>query len=108
MRRAARLADGWIGAQCGRDDLVALIARLHAALEAADRDAAGFEVQATPLVAATPDAMADLADAGLSGVITIPWYFSGGDPNDPGHQDESIAWFAETVIEPLRSQDAST
>ena len=45
------------------------------------------------------------ADTGLTGVITIPWYFSGGDPNDPGHQDESIAWFAATVIEPLRAQE---
>ena len=105
MRRAALLADGWIGAQSGRDDLVALIGRVHAALGAADRDPGGFEVQATPLVAASPEAMADLAGAGLTGVITIPWYFSGGDPNDPGHQDESIAWFAETVIEPLRAQE---
>lgn len=107
LRRAARLADGWIGAQSGRDDLVALIERVHAALDEADRDSLGFEVQATPLVAATPDAMADLADAGLTGVITIPWFFSGGNPNDPGHQDESIAWFAETVIEPLRAQESA-
>ena len=54
-------------------------------------------------MAATPEAMADLAGLGLTGVITMPWYFTGGDPNDPGHQDEAIHWFAETVIAPLRA-----
>lgn len=103
MARAARLGDGWIGAQADRDALAALLTDLRAALDAAGRDPAGFTTAATPLVAATPDAMADLAGLGLTGVITMPWYFSGGDPDDPGHQIESIHWFAETVIAPLRA-----
>lgn len=106
LRRAVQRGDGWIGAQLGRGDLAEVLGRLHQALAAADRDPAGYEVQATPLVAATPEAMAGLADLGLTGVITVPWYFSGGDPEDPVHQEESIAWFAETVIEPLRQETA--
>lgn len=104
MARAARLADGWIGAQADREALATLLRDLHRALDDAERDPNGFTTAATPLVAATPDAMADLADLGLTGVITMPWYFSGGDPNDPGHQVESIHWFAETVIAPLRDR----
>lgn len=104
LRRAARLGDGWIGAQAGPEELAGLIGRLHTELDAAGRSGDGFEVRATPLVPATPEAMAELGDAGLTGVITVPWYFSGGDPNDTGHQDESIAWFAETVIDPLRGR----
>ena len=103
MARAARLGDGWIGAQADRDTLATLLTDVHAALDAAGRDPAGFTTAATPLVAATPEAMADLAGLGLTGVITMPWYFTGGDPNDPGHQDEAIHWFAETVIAPLRA-----
>lgn len=102
MRRAARCADGWIGAQADRDELARLVAGVRAALDAAGRDHRGFGVQATPIVPATPDAVGDLAALGLTGVITVPWFFSGGDPFDPGHQDEAVHWYAETVIAPLR------
>ena len=30
---------------------------------------------------------------------------AGGDPNDPQHQLDSVAWFAETVILPLRDRE---
>lgn len=108
LRRAARLGDGWIGAQAGAEDLVALIDRLRAALAAEGRDLEGFEVKATPLVPAVPDEFAALAAAGLTDVITVPWYFSGGDPNDPQHQLDSLGWFAETVIEPLRDLEVES
>ena len=105
LARAARLGDGWIGAQAGRDDLAELIGRLHGALDDAGRDYEGFQVQATPMVAATPEAMIDLEQLGLTGIITVPWYFQGGgDPNDPAFQDDSLAWFAETVIDPVRDR----
>lgn len=107
MARAARVGDGWIGAQAGRNDLAELIGRLHQVLDAQGRGRDDFTVEATPMVPATPEAMADLASIGLTGVITIPWYFrGGGDPNDEGFQDESLAWFAETVIAPLREHGA--
>lgn len=105
LRRAATLGDGWIGAQASAEDLTALIDRLRLELEAAGRADDPFEIKATPLVPATVDAMASLAEAGLTDVITVPWYFSGGDPNDPQHQDDSIAWFAEHVILPLRDRE---
>ena len=108
LRRAARLGDGWIGAQAGADDLVALIDRLRVALAAEGRDLDGYEVKATPLVPAEPDEFAALAAAGLTDVITVPWYFSGGDPNAPQHQLDSLGWFAETVIEPLRDLEVES
>jgi hypothetical protein len=58
-------------------------------------------VKATPLVAPTVDAMEEVADAGVTEVITTPWYFYPGDPADPGHQDESVVRFAAEVIRPL-------
>ena len=102
--RAVARGDGWLGAQLDRDALVEVLGRLDRALDEAGRDRTGFVASATPLVAARPDAMLDLAAAGLTGIMTMPWYFRPGDPNDPGHQDESIAWFAETVIAPVRKE----
>ncbi|MCU1496716.1 MAG: hypothetical protein JWM47_669 [Acidimicrobiales bacterium] len=105
IARAARVADGWIGAQADRDELASLVKRIWAALDAAGRADEPFEIQATPMVPATVDAMRDLAEIGLTGIITAPWYFmGGGDPNDPAHQDASVRWFAETIIEPLRRE----
>ena len=102
IRRAARLGDGWIGAQASAAEIGEHIARLRAALDDAGRAGEPFEIKATPIVPATVDDMAPLAAAGLTDVITVPWYFSGGDPNDPQHQLDAVAWFAETVIHPLR------
>ena len=102
IRRAARAGDGWIGAQCSADEVTEHVGRLRAALDAEGRAGEPFEIKATPIVPATVDDMAGLAAAGLTDVITVPWYFSGGDPNDPQHQLDSVAWFAETVILPLR------
>jgi probable F420-dependent oxidoreductase len=102
IRRAARLGDGWIGAQASADEIAQHIGRLRAALDAEGRAGEPFEIKATPIVPATVDDMAGLAAAGLTDVITVPWFFSGGDPTDFAHQLDSVAWFAETVILPLR------
>jgi len=107
IARAARVGDGWIGAQATADEITGHIARLQTALDGAGRAGEPFEIKATPIVAATVDDMAGLAAAGLTDVITVPWYFSGGDPNDPQHQLDSIAWFAETVIHPLRDLEVA-
>ncbi len=105
LRRAARLGDGWLGAQLDRAGLAEVVGRLHRALADADRPVDGFEAQATPLVPATAEAMADLADLGLTGVITVPWYFlGGGDPGDEAFQDDCVRRFADEVIAPLRGE----
>ncbi|QXC62683.1 TIGR03619 family F420-dependent LLM class oxidoreductase [Aquihabitans sp. G128] len=108
IARAARVGDGWIGAQADRDELASLVQRIWVALDAEGRADAPFEIQATPLVPATVEAMRDLAEIGLTGIITVPWYFmGGGDPNDLAHQEASIRWFAETVIAPFRQESAA-
>lgn len=104
LQRAVTRGDGWLGAQLDRDALIEVLGRLDRALEDADRDRSGFQVGATPLVAARPEPFLELADAGLTTVMTMPWYFRPGDPDDPDHQDESIEWFAEHVIAPVRKE----
>ena len=39
-----------------------------------------------------------LADAGVTELQTVPWYFYGGDPNDLQVQLDSLARFADEVI----------
>jgi hypothetical protein len=58
-------------------------------------------VKLTPIVAATPEAMAEVAACGVTDVITVPWYFFGGDPDDPAVQDEAVDRFAAEVIDPM-------
>ena len=103
LRRAARLGDGWIGAQVDQAEAAAVVKRLHEALDEAGRSRDGFEVKLTPIVPATPEAMVELASVGVTDVITVPWFFAGGDPTDPAEQERSIAWFADTVIDPVRT-----
>ncbi len=107
IRRAARLGDGWIGAQVTPEELGGHVQRLRAALEHEGRGDAPFEIKATPMVPATVEAMEELADIGLTDVITMPWYFTGGDPEDRAHQVESLQWFADEVIEPMRADTGS-
>ncbi|MEZ5321766.1 MAG: LLM class flavin-dependent oxidoreductase [Microthrixaceae bacterium] len=110
MRRAARRGDGWIGAQTTLADLDGLSRRLALArAEVAEADGCrlepddpSFSVMVTPLVAPTPAAMTSVAERGVTHVITAPWYFSGGDPLDELVQVDSVGWFAERVIDPLR------
>lgn len=105
LRRAVTRGDGWLGAQLERAAIGEVVTRLHGVLDEHDRDRDGFQVVLTPLVAARPEAFADLGTVGVTGAITMPWYFLDGDPNDPTHQIESVAWFAETVIQPLRMEE---
>lgn len=111
LRRAVTRGDGWLGAQLDRGGIAEIVQRLHRVLDDHDRDHdrdhAGFQVVVTPLVAARPEIFAELGAVGVTGVITMPWYFTEGDPSDPSHQIESVAWFAETVIEPLRTEQRS-
>lgn len=106
MRRAARLGDGWIAAQSDLDGLRGLVRRLGEIREEVGEAAhvapgEPFTIKATPIVAATAEAMAEVAALGVTEVITVPWYFYGGDPSDPAVQDEAVARFGAEVIAPL-------
>lgn len=107
LRRAARRGDGWIGAQCDLDQITEVTTRLRRARQDAGDEARlapddpAFSVKLTPIVAPTAEAMAEVRDRGVTEVITVPWYFFGGDPEDPAVQEESIDRFAAEVIEQM-------
>lgn len=105
IRRATRSADGWIGAQLGVGDLRQMVHDLHAALEEQGRDPVAFEIKATPLVLADPDAMGTVFDAGVTDVITVPWLYHGPGPHTLAEKTEHLEAFATEVIAPLKGSN---
>jgi probable F420-dependent oxidoreductase len=103
MRRAARLADGWISANCTEAELAELIPRLHRHLAAENRSQDGFEINALAVDVLDPDGFRRLADLGITECQVVPWYYYGGDPAALDVQLESLPRFAGTVVARLES-----
>lgn len=104
LRRAARAGDGWIAVQVTPDQIRDAVRELRRLLDENGRDGDSFEVKVTPLVEATPEAMARLGDLGVTDVITIPWLYYGGDHGDLQVKLEGIRRFTDEVIEPLHKR----
>ncbi len=98
FRRAARLADGWISVQNTTAEILGAIDALHTYRAEYGREHLPFEINALPIDAFELDGYHRLADAGVTEIQAVPWYFFGGDPNDLGVQIDSLAKFADTII----------
>ncbi|MEO9223622.1 MAG: TIGR03619 family F420-dependent LLM class oxidoreductase [Acidimicrobiales bacterium] len=101
LRRAARLGDGWIAVQVTPEEIDEIMGRLRPLLIEHDRDVASYEIKVTPLVLATPDAMASLGDQGVTDVITVPWLYYEGDHHELQTKLDGVHRFADEVIHPL-------
>ena len=112
LRRAAKSADGWISVQtnCAEvREVVAEIRRLREEYGTADRP---FDLNVLPLdilpnesgLQAYAALARDIEAAGMRPIMqVVPWYFSGGDPNDLAVRQDSLARFGSEVIAPLRA-----
>jgi probable F420-dependent oxidoreductase len=98
FRRAARLADGWISVQNTTAEITGAITELTRFRAEYGRSDEPFEINALPTDAWEVDGYRRLADAGVTEIQTVPWYFTGKDPDDLGNRIDSLAWFADTVI----------
>ncbi len=98
FRRAARLADGWISVQNTTAEITGAITELTKYRAEYGRADEPFEINALPTDAWEVDGYRRLADAGVTEIQTVPWYFTGKDPEDLGNRIDSLAWFADTVI----------
>ncbi|HMQ24523.1 MAG TPA: TIGR03619 family F420-dependent LLM class oxidoreductase [Acidimicrobiales bacterium] len=104
LKRAARLGDGWIAVQVTPEEIAETVPKLHAYRDeygTADRP---FEIKVTPLVMPTIEAMDELAALGVTDVITVPWYFYGGDPESLDTKLADLARFADEIIAPIRAR----
>ena len=102
LKRAARVGQGWTSAMMGYDDIVATVTRLGELLEAdgrslADRgDGRPFAIQVVCLDRFGTRGFTELAEAGVTDIIVMPWMVDGHGFDCTTEQKlESIAAFGE-------------
>ena len=98
FRRAARLADGWISVQNSTEEITGAIAALETYRAEYGRADVPFEINALATDAFDLDGYHRLADAGVTELQAVPWYFFGGDPDDLGVRLDSLSKFSDTII----------
>lgn len=98
LRRAARLADGWISVQNTSEQITGAIADLARYRAEYGRADMPFEVNALCIDTFDLDGYRRLADAGVTELQAVPWYFFGGDPDDLAVRIDSLARFADEII----------
>ncbi|MEQ9462981.1 MAG: LLM class F420-dependent oxidoreductase [Haliea sp.] len=101
MRRAARLADGWVTDLQPSSEIIDSIARIRQWRRDCGRDQEPFEVMATPNDAWDADGYRRLEDAGVTHILTMPWAFYHGETDDVNLKIDGIKRYADEVIAPL-------
>ncbi len=98
LRRAARLADGWISVQNSEAEITDAIAQLDRYRAEYGRADQPFEVNALCIDAFDLDGYRRLGELGVTELQAVPWYFNGGDPESLDNRIDSLAWFADEII----------
>ena len=99
LRRAARVGDGWTSAMIKFDDLVQVIARLRELRQEYGRADLPYEIQTVCIDRFGKDGYAELADAGVTDTIVVPWVFDGIGFDGPlDAKQESLRKFADQYI----------
>ena len=99
LRRAARVGDGWTSAMIKFDDLVQVIARLRELREEYGRADLPNEIQTVCIDRFGKDGYAELADAGVTDTIVVPWVFDGIGFDGPLEaKQDSLRKFADQYI----------
>jgi probable F420-dependent oxidoreductase len=98
LRRAARIGDGWVSVQNSEAEITDAIAGLDRYRAEYGRTDVPFEVNVLCMDVFDLDGYRRLADKGVTELQAVPWYFTGGDPNDLQVQLDSLAWFADEFI----------
>jgi alkanesulfonate monooxygenase SsuD/methylene tetrahydromethanopterin reductase-like flavin-dependent oxidoreductase (luciferase family) len=97
MRRAARLADGWVTDLQTSEEIIDSIGRIRAWRREYGRGE-DFEVMATPSDAFDVDAYRRLEDAGVTHILTMPWPFYHGETEDLAKKIDGVKRYADDVI----------
>lgn len=102
MRRAARLADGWVTDLQTSEEISTSIQRIMQWREEYGREG-DFSVMATPSDAWDIDGYKRLEDAGVTHILTMPWAFYHGETEVLDEKLDGIRRFAEDIIEPMNA-----
>jgi len=76
MRRAARLADGWIGNAYAEDEAELKVARMRTLLAEAGRGDEPFEIIIGLYVPPSADVVARWEAKGVTGLLCVPWFLN--------------------------------
>jgi probable F420-dependent oxidoreductase len=98
LRRAARLGDGWISVQNTTAEITAAIDTLGRLRDEFGRASEPFSTSVLATDAFDLDGYRRLADLGITEIQAVPWYFTGGDPDDAQVRLDALAWFADRII----------
>jgi probable F420-dependent oxidoreductase len=98
LRRAARLGDGWISVQNTEAEITGAITDLARYREEYGRADVPFEINALCTDVFDLDGFRRLADAGVTELQVVPWYFTGKDPEDLQNRIDSLRWWADEYI----------
>lgn len=99
LRRAARLADGWISVNTDVAQLRTAIDRLTVLRAEYGRDELSFEIDASPTDVADIDNYRALADIGVTRCRVMPWRLYGADPADRQARIDAVRRFADDCVD---------
>ena len=100
LRRAATRFDGWASEIQTRAEIRAITARLRAWRGDSPLAEEPFGICAAVKDAFSPDHFVELAELGVTRLITVPWLFYGVTDDDLDRKLEGIRRFGEEVIAP--------
>lgn len=98
LRRAARLADGWMSVNATNAELASAIDRLTELRVEYGRADVPFGVNVSPTDVRDLDGYRELETLGVTEIRVLPWYRYGVDAGDRQGRLDSIRRFAEEVI----------
>ena len=101
MRRAARLADGWVTDLQSSEEIMGCIDRIGDWRKEYGRDHLPFDVMATPSDAYDVDSYKRLEEAGVTHILTMPWPFYHGDTGELDKKLDGVKRYAGDIIEKM-------
>ncbi len=100
MKRAARLADGWVTDLQTSEEIIGSIERIQGWRSEYGRNGP-FDIMATPSDAWDIEGYRRPEDAGVTHILTMPWAFYHGDSDRLEHKIDGVRRFADDVIAPM-------
>jgi probable F420-dependent oxidoreductase len=98
LKRAARLADGWISVANTTAEIAEVAPRLEALRAEYGRGDVPFEIKALCTDVFDLDGFRRMEALGVTDAMVCPWYFRPGDVDALDHQVDAVAWFGEEIV----------
>lgn len=102
VRRAATIGDGWLGLDYEPDELRRIVRRLHQLRDDAGRADQPFAIVTGLRAKPEPDRCAELAELGVTTLLTSAFGFGHTDPTDLDGNREAMSRYAKRFIEPAQ------